>query len=60
MKMQGQKGKCKDDLKGYSLDCFEQVKRSKNVLIPRVISLREITEPLRQINMEINDLSENV
>ena len=29
MKTQGQKGKCKDDIKNYSLDCFEQVKRSK-------------------------------
>ena len=29
MKMQGQKGKCKDDKKSYSLDRFEQVKRSK-------------------------------
>ena len=29
MKMQGQKGKCKDDIKSYSLDRFEQVKRSK-------------------------------
>ena len=29
MKMQGQKGKCKDDIKSYSLDSFEQVERSK-------------------------------
>ena len=29
MKMQGQKGKCKDDIKSYSLDRFEQVERSK-------------------------------
>ena len=29
MKVQGQKGKCKDDIKSYSLDCFEQVERSK-------------------------------
>ena len=29
MKMQVQKGKCKDDIKSYSLDCFEQVERSK-------------------------------
>ena len=28
-KMQGQKGKCKDDIKSYSLDRFEQVERSK-------------------------------
>ena len=27
--MQGQKGKCKDDIKSYSLDRFEQVERSK-------------------------------
>ena len=27
MKMQGQKGKCKDDIKCYSLDRFLQVKR---------------------------------
>ena len=27
MKMQGQKGKCKDDRKSYSLDLFEQVKQ---------------------------------
>ena len=31
MKMQGQKGKCKDDTKSYSLDRFEQVERSKTV-----------------------------
>ena len=30
MKMEGQKGKCKDDIKSYSLDRFEQVERSKN------------------------------
>ena len=29
MKIQGQKGKCKDDIKSYSLDRFEQVERSK-------------------------------
>ena len=29
MKMQGQKGKCKDDTKSESLDCFERVERSK-------------------------------
>ena len=29
MKMQGQKGKCKADIKSYSLDRFEQVERSK-------------------------------
>ena len=29
MKMEGQKGKCKDDIKSYSLDRFEQVERSK-------------------------------
>ena len=29
MKMQGQKEKCKDDIKSYSLDRFEQVERSK-------------------------------
>ena len=29
MKMQGRKGKCKDNIKSYSLDCFEQVERSK-------------------------------
>jgi hypothetical protein len=29
MKMQGQKGKCKDDIKSYSLDRFEQVEQSK-------------------------------
>ena len=28
-KMQGRKGKCKDDIKSYSLDRFEQVERSK-------------------------------
>ena len=33
MKMQGQKGKCKDDTKSYSLDRFEQVERSKIVLV---------------------------
>ena len=27
--MQGQKGKCKDDIKSCSLDRFEQVERSK-------------------------------
>ena len=27
--MQGQKGKCKDDIKSYSLDRFKQVERSK-------------------------------
>ena len=27
--MQGQKGKCKDDIKSYSLDRFEQVERLK-------------------------------
>ena len=27
--MQGQKGKCKDDIKSYSFDRFEQVERSK-------------------------------
>ena len=30
MKMQGQKGKCKEGIKSYSLDRFEQVERSKN------------------------------
>ena len=29
--MQGQKGKCKDDTKSYSLDRFEQVERSKTL-----------------------------
>ena len=29
MKMQGQKGKCKDNIKSYSLDRFEQVEWSK-------------------------------
>ena len=29
MKMQGQKGKCNDDIKSYSLDRFKQVERSK-------------------------------
>ena len=29
MKIQGQIGKCKDDIKSYSLDCFEQVEQSK-------------------------------
>ena len=29
--MQGQKGKCKDDIKSYSLDRFEQVERSKTL-----------------------------
>ena len=29
MKMQGQKWKCKDNIKSYSLDPFEQVERSK-------------------------------
>ena len=29
MKMQGQKVKCKDDIKSYFLDRFEQVERSK-------------------------------
>ena len=28
--MQGQKGKCKDNIKSYSLDRFEQVERSKS------------------------------
>ena len=32
MKMQGQKGKSKDNIKSYSLDHFEQVKRSKKCL----------------------------
>ena len=32
-KMQGQKGKCKDDTKSDSLDCCEQVERSKTFLI---------------------------
>ena len=35
-KMQGQKGKCKDDIKSYSLDRFEQVERSKK--LKRVLS----------------------
>ena len=30
MKMQGRKGKCKDDIKSYSLDRLEQVERSKS------------------------------
>ena len=30
MKMQAQKGKCKEGIKSYSLNCFEQVERSKN------------------------------
>ena len=37
MKMQGQKGKCKDDIKSYSLDRFEQVERSKIKYIPRLL-----------------------
>ena len=34
MKMQGQKGKCKDNIKSYSLDRFEQVERSKSETKP--------------------------
>ena len=30
MKMQGQKGKCKEGIKSYPLDRFEQVEQSKN------------------------------
>ena len=33
MKMEGQKGKCKDDIKSYSLDRFEQVERSKSMTL---------------------------
>ena len=31
-KMQGRKGKCKDDIKSYFLDRFEQVEQSQNKL----------------------------
>ena len=41
MKVQGQKGKCKDDIKSYSLDRFEQVERSKKKFrIPTVCIVR--------------------
>ena len=37
--MQGQKGKCKDDIKSYSLDRFEQVERSKKKVVDRYVPL---------------------
>ena len=37
MKVQGQKGKCKDDIKSYSLDRFEQVERSKIHLQTKIV-----------------------
>ena len=37
MKVQGQKGKCKDGIKSYSLDRFEQVERSKIHLQTKIV-----------------------
>ena len=42
MKMQGQKGNWKDDIKSYSLDCFEQVERSKMKILETVLELPAI------------------
>ena len=47
MKMQGQKGKCKDDIKSYSLDRFEQVERSKRLLFNHFIEADHVFEPYK-------------
>ena len=40
-KMQGQKGKCKDDTKSDSMDRCEQVERSKNVVTILGLEIRD-------------------
>ena len=47
MKVQGQKGKCKDDIKSYSLDRFEQVERSKRLLFNHFIEADHVFEPYK-------------
>ena len=59
-KMQGQKGKCKDDTKSDSLDRCEQVERSKNLFWMNMVSFYMVQnveghlQPLHPHNWKIN------